>query len=112
MVDTKTTPRGLYTFSVDRITKMVNQLEDGNLRLMTHGMGINDLRVDMNSGWQEVEGFRFEYKPETDLVKKFVDDFNEATRPIRERFANELRQLLANECLELGSRAIEKGAVK
>ncbi len=101
----------LYSAHIERITEMVGRLEGHTFgqwfRFTTIGTGVHSLHIDLGN-WHEIAVFRFEKYEERQLARKFCDDMNAATAPIRQRFANELRQLLANECTDLGAKALEE----
>jgi len=102
----------LSSGDINRLTKMIGNLEGQAFgewfRFSIFGNYVSNLHFDMNRGWTEVDGFRFEGDEEYKLARKFCDDMNAATSSIRQKFADDLRQLLANECTRLGAESLNK----
>lgn len=114
MLKTETTEKPpLYNSDITRITNMISRLEGQSfgkwMRLTAIGTFRRELHIDINRGWTPIEGFHTEWHSEAEVIERFVTDFNKATQPVRERFANDLRQLLANKCVKLAADSLGEG---
>lgn len=93
------------TSSVDDAAQAISYLEGhffgGHFRFATLGYG-PQLHHSMEGGWKECPGFR--KLPGLDQLAK---DLNVALQPVLEAYAVQLRQHLANKCVELGAAALQ-----
>ena len=100
----------LHSSTIERLTDIISMLEGQSfgkhLVLENRGMVCTNFAF-YGARESECDKFHFRRSEEQDLANKFVKDFNEATAPIRQKFANDLRQMLANECVKLGADALE-----